>query len=104
MEGQEWHYANYKEEKRIFMEKLQAPEETIRASKSFLLELVIVGKLGSSCDLLYVLYNVGVLHRAPPVVVDEVLDLLQSRYCTCRQRKAIDKLIANACRLHVPFH
>ncbi|KAF1784377.1 hypothetical protein GQ600_26054 [Phytophthora cactorum] len=34
MEGREWHYANYKEEKRMFVEKLQAPEETIRASKA----------------------------------------------------------------------
>ncbi|KAF1782659.1 hypothetical protein GQ600_11038 [Phytophthora cactorum] len=34
MEGREWHDTNYKEEKRMFMEKLQAPEETIRASKA----------------------------------------------------------------------
>ncbi|KAG3116830.1 hypothetical protein PI124_g4039 [Phytophthora idaei] len=34
MEGQEWHDANYKEEKCMFLEKLQAPEETIRASKA----------------------------------------------------------------------
>ncbi|KAF1782030.1 hypothetical protein GQ600_19636 [Phytophthora cactorum] len=34
MEGREWHDANYKEEKRMFLEKLQAAEETIRASKA----------------------------------------------------------------------
>ncbi|KAG3060015.1 hypothetical protein PI125_g24947 [Phytophthora idaei] len=34
MEGREWHDANYKEEKRMLLEKLQAPEETIRASKA----------------------------------------------------------------------
>ncbi|KAF1785662.1 hypothetical protein GQ600_13310 [Phytophthora cactorum] len=34
MEGREWHDASYEVEKRIVLEKLQVPEETIRASKA----------------------------------------------------------------------
>ncbi|KAG3095133.1 hypothetical protein PI124_g16173 [Phytophthora idaei] len=34
MEGREWHDANYKEKKRMFLGELHAPEETIRTSKA----------------------------------------------------------------------